>query len=64
MPDESSEWIYILSLVTNPTMVALLPLKKAPQIREGVHDVTKFVKDFIDEHKLEMIKHAGKLALH
>ncbi|KAE8442148.1 hypothetical protein EG329_003799 [Mollisiaceae sp. DMI_Dod_QoI] len=60
VPNENSQKIFILSLLTHPTLVNLLPTENAKRLREGVQVVTKWIRDFIADRQSGMSKDAAK----
>ena len=57
LPNENSRIIFILTLLTHPILVNLLPMKETRGVVDGVRAVTKFVRDLIDDRKRDMYAH-------
>jgi len=54
VPDGKAALIFMLSMLTYPPLVRMLPLKKNAQVREGVSTVTAYLSDLIGRRKSDM----------
>ncbi|PMD54166.1 cytochrome P450 [Hyaloscypha bicolor E] len=54
-PDKSSAIILLLSVLTYPALIRLLPIKKNRQTREGLVMVNNYLKDLISQRKKDMM---------
>jgi cytochrome P450 len=53
--------IFLLSVLTYPTLIRMLPIEKNRQIREGVRMVNKCLKDLISQRKKDMMMNVDNL---
>ena len=61
VPNEHSQLIFVLSLLTTPKLVNLLPGKHSALFREGKRSVTDWVRNLIQDRKAEMYNHVDDL---
>ncbi|KUJ07418.1 cytochrome P450 [Mollisia scopiformis] len=47
LPNKNSRMFFILSLLTHPTLVYMLPIEHSKRLREGVNAVTRWIRGFI-----------------
>ena len=52
--DETTRPIFVLSMLTTPTLTNLLPLKKVKDKLLGMKTISDWLRDFIEERKKEM----------
>jgi len=60
IPDSKSAMLFMLSMLTYPPLVKLLPLEKNRQVRKGVNMVNGFLSDLINERKRDMLNNVDK----
>lgn len=58
IPDSKSTLIFLLSMLTYPALIRLLPLEKNRQVREGVNAINSFLNKLISERKRDMLINA------
>ncbi|KAH7317705.1 cytochrome P450 [Rhexocercosporidium sp. MPI-PUGE-AT-0058] len=61
VPNDNSKLIFVLSLLTTPKLVNLLPGKNNALFREGKRSVTDWVRNLIQERKTDMHNHLDDL---
>lgn len=54
VPDESTQPMFVLSVLTHPTLVNLLPTRYSKNQRNGVAAVTKWIHNFLDERQAKI----------
>ncbi|KAK0112065.1 hypothetical protein ONS96_001326 [Cadophora gregata f. sp. sojae] len=59
--NENSQLIFVLSFLTTPKLVNLLPGKNSALFREGKRAVTDWVRNLLQERKADMDKHVDDL---
>ncbi|KAH6688251.1 cytochrome P450 [Leptodontidium sp. MPI-SDFR-AT-0119] len=64
IPNDNSKLIFILSLLTTPKLVGLLPGKNSALFREGNRSVTDWVRNLIQERKTNMYNDVDDFRLH
>lgn len=64
LPNANSRLIFILSLLTHPTLINSLPTANARTLRNGVGVVTKWIRGFIAERQNDMPKEKSSKAVH
>jgi len=61
VPNEHSQLIFVLSRLTTPKLVNLLPGKNSALFREGKRSVTDWVRNLIQDRKADMYNHVDDL---
>lgn len=64
LPNANSRLIFILCLLTHPTLINSLPTANARILREGVGVVTKWIRGFIAQRQGDMPKEKGNKGVH
>ncbi|PMD46560.1 cytochrome P450 [Hyaloscypha variabilis F] len=60
IPDSKSALIFLLSVLTYPPLIRLLPLEKNRQVREGMNMVNSYLRDLISQRKSDMLKNVDE----
>lgn len=64
LPNANSRLVFILSLLTHPTLINSLPTANARTLREAVGAVTNWIRNFIAERQSDMPKEKDTKAVH
>lgn len=59
IPNSSTALLYLLTALTHPTLVSILPLEGKRKLKEGIRAVTAFLREIIEKRSVEMSKSQG-----
>lgn len=60
IPNSSTAILYLLTTLTHPTFVSILPLEGKRKLKEGIRAVTAFLREIIEKRSAEMRKEEEK----